>query len=151
MPNIFRFQLHQRIHQDLFFPPQKICNTVHGWTGHPISTLDSQIQCLILTGCLNRFLPPVSTAFSFFSHSIHLSFLSSVTFHHHMSPLSLTYLSLLTNAKPVVTDKASLTNCNTMEECVWARPSSGFGCTYTWLVGVNWSGLGLGYMINNFL
>ncbi len=66
-----------------------------------------------------------------------------------ISPSPQTCLSLQTNTRPVVTDKASLTNYKMMEECV-SVSSSGFGHTHRGWVYVSWLSLALYYMINSF-
>lgn len=83
-------------------------------TGCPTGRRDSQIHCLILTGCTS-----ISASGQY--HSLFLLPLSLPSpipplLHHRTSPLSQVYLSLQTKAKPVVTDKASLTKCNMVEE-----------------------------------
>lgn len=122
-----------------FSPPITLRkNTAPRWTSCPIVRGDSQIQCLIPLGSSS-----ISASGQYCSLSlvlclsplIHLpSPLSPTTLHHHMSPLSRTYLSLRTSTKPVVTDKALLTKCEMMEECASASSR----------VSVCWSGQGGG-------
>lgn len=81
----------------------------------------SLIHCLILTdySSISASGQYHSIFLLSFSLSRHPSLLSSMALHHHMSLLSPTYLSLQTNAKPVVTDKALLTNCKMMKVCLY--------------------------------
>lgn len=111
-------QLRKRIHQNPHFPPITLCKNCtqmdelsnsEAWQLNPLPYPDR----LLIDFCLWS----IPLSFSSFSLSPHPSLLSSATLHHRTSPLSRTYLSLQTNTKPVVTDKALLTKCEMMEEC----------------------------------